>query len=73
MEDNIFDAAVLVNASDLTLDTARLSLPLPQLSPRMTQMGRHFAFPTAGASHYERPLNFAGTEPVRQHGNPEKK
>ena len=36
-------------------------------------MGRHFAFPTAGASHYERPLNFVGTEPVRQHGNPEKK
>lgn len=34
---------------------------------------RHFAFPTAGASHYERPLNFVGTEPVRQHGNPETK
>eukprot|EP00752_Nemacystus_decipiens_P003567 g3289.t1 len=34
---------------------------------------QHFAFPTAGASHYERPLNFVGTGSVRQHGNPEKK
>lgn len=34
---------------------------------------RVFDFPTAGASHYERPLNFHGTETVSQHGNPEKK
>lgn len=34
---------------------------------------RHFTFPTAGASHYERPLNFEGTTTVRQHGNPEQK
>ncbi|CAM9476020.1 unnamed protein product, partial [Laminaria digitata] len=33
----------------------------------------HFAFPTSGASHYDRPLNFVGTAPVRQHGNPEQK
>ncbi|CBJ26181.1 NADH dehydrogenase (ubiquinone) [Ectocarpus siliculosus] len=34
---------------------------------------QQFTFPTAGASHYERPLNFVGTAPVRQHGNPEQK
>ncbi|CAM9126094.1 unnamed protein product [Choristocarpus tenellus] len=32
---------------------------------------KHFAFPTVGASHYLRPLNFHGTGQVRQHGNPE--
>ncbi|CAM9920386.1 unnamed protein product, partial [Ascophyllum nodosum] len=31
-----------------------------------------FAFPTAGSSYYERPLNFHGTGTVRQHGDPEK-
>lgn len=34
---------------------------------------RTFDFPTAGASHYDRPLNFHGTGTVSQHGNPEKK
>ncbi|CAM9390113.1 unnamed protein product [Sphacelaria rigidula] len=33
---------------------------------------KQFAFPTAGASHYERPLSFHGTGVVKQHGNPEK-